>query len=62
MMNAYLERHLISSDVVNSRYGLSALNVPRPIFAKGYISGCGDALYSSNRLIVRGQYLLKGPW
>jgi len=54
MMNAYLERHLISSDVVNSGYGLSALNVPRPIFAEGYISGCGDALYSSNRLIVRG--------
>ena len=44
MMNTYLERLLISSNAVNSGCGLAALEVPRPFFAQGYVSTCGDAL------------------
>ena len=43
-MNTYLERLLISNNAVNSGCSFLVLEVPRPFFAQGYISACGDAL------------------
>ena len=46
MIMSYLARLVISKNVVNGECGLSSLEVPRPFFAQGDISACGDALFT----------------
>jgi hypothetical protein len=49
MMKIYLARLFISENAPKGGCGLSALEVPRPFFAQGYISACGDALYTTSK-------------
>jgi hypothetical protein len=42
----YLASSFVPKNLVNVECGLSALEVPRPFFVQGYISVCGDTLYS----------------
>ena len=46
-MKSFLASSFISENAVSGGCGQSALEVPRPFFAQGYISACGDALYSA---------------
>jgi hypothetical protein len=43
-MKNYLVSSFISKIAANGECALPALEVPRPFFAQGYISACGDAL------------------
>lgn len=44
MMKNYLARLFMSENTASGECGPLALEVPRPFFAEGYISACGDAL------------------
>jgi hypothetical protein len=46
MMRSYVASYSILKHAVDGKCGLPALEVPRPFFAQGYISACGDALYT----------------
>ena len=48
-MGNYPERLFISKNTASGVGGLPALEVPRPFSAQGYISACGNAVYSSPR-------------
>jgi hypothetical protein len=43
-MKSYVASSFISKNAVSGECSLSALEVPRPLFAQGYIPVCGDAL------------------
>ena len=46
-MDNYLARLFISKNAVNDGFDLPALRISQFCFVQGYISVCGDALYST---------------
>jgi L-asparaginase II len=42
-----------SKNAVNDECGLPAFEVPRPFFAQGYISVCGDALLHTHTYLIK---------